>query len=94
MDPSKLRKFKNWVPVVPIDHEPVPPGIKERLKLAYRIVTYSPFGERELKDHGMHSTYIPHTVDTKLFKKHEKTDIRGKIGIPDDVPWLRNVRGI
>jgi glycosyltransferase involved in cell wall biosynthesis len=76
---------KRWIPIVPIDHEPVPPAIKERLNFAYRIVSYAPFGEKELKRQGMHSTYIPHTVETDIFKKMDKSEIRKGLGIPDDV---------
>ena len=69
----------------PIDHNPVPPAILERLRLAHRIITYSPFGKRELNKAGMHSTYIPHTVNTKLFKPLDKKKIRKKMGIPEDI---------
>jgi glycosyltransferase involved in cell wall biosynthesis len=69
----------------PIDHEPVPGAVFERLKMAYRVVTYSPYGQRELKDKGMNSTYIPHTVDTSLFKKIDKKAIRKKLNIPEDI---------
>jgi glycosyltransferase involved in cell wall biosynthesis len=85
VDPNMLRLIPRWIPIVPIDHEPVPEAIFQRLKLAYRVVTYSPFGTRELHRKGMHSTYIPHTVDTKLFKPMDKKEIRKKIGIPDDI---------
>lgn len=83
VDPNSLRQLKRWVPIVPIDHDPVPPAIYERLKMAYRIVTYSKFGRDELQRLGTHSTYIPHTVDTNVYKPMDKKDIRKKIGVPD-----------
>lgn len=79
-----IQQGVKWIPIVPIDHEPVPPAIHERLKLAYRIVTYAPFGTRELKSRGMHSTYIPHTVDTNVFKKIDRLEAKAKLGIPAD----------
>lgn len=85
LDPEHLKHFRRWIPIVPVDHEPIPPAIFERLKLAYRIVSYAPFGHRELKRKGMHSTYIPHTVDTGAFKKLDKKAIRRKIGVPEDI---------
>ena len=81
------RNNLRWIPIVPIDHEPVPPAIYNRLKLAYRIVTYSKFGYEELKRVGMHSTYIPHTIETDLYKpvsREEKKKIRKNAGIPED----------
>jgi glycosyltransferase involved in cell wall biosynthesis len=85
LNPDLIRQLNRFCPIVPVDHEPIPPAIYERLKLAYRIISYAPFGERELQRCGMHSTYIPHTVDTNLFVKSDKSEIRKKIGIPDDV---------
>lgn len=82
-----LRGMRRWTPIVPIDHEPAPQPIVDRLKLANRIVTYSKFGYDELKRCGLHSTYIQHTVDTKIFKPmsdEEKAKVREGLGIPQD----------
>ena len=84
LNPEFLKQVKNWIPIVPIDHETVVPAVEQRLKMAYRIITYSQFGEQELEKIGIHSTYIPHTVDTTLFKKKDKNLIRKQIGIPED----------
>jgi glycosyltransferase involved in cell wall biosynthesis len=85
VDPNMLKKLPRWIPIVPVDHDPIPPSILERLKMAYRIVSYAPFGQKELKKQGMHSTYIQHTVDTKLFKPVDKKEIRKELGIPEDI---------
>lgn len=88
LDPNKLKDVTRWIPIVPIDHEPVPPAIHERLKLAYRVVSYAPFGTRELKRVGMHSTYIPHTIKKEVFKPitpDKKKAIRKALGVPEDI---------
>lgn len=85
VDPNMLKQLKRWIPIVPIDHDPIPDSIFQRLKMAYRIVTISPFGQRELHRKGMHSTYIQHTVDTNVFKPMDKEKIRQQIGIPKSV---------
>jgi len=85
LKPQALKEYKNWIPIIPIDHEPTPKSIFDRLKMAYRIVAISPFGNRQLKEEGMHSTYIPHMVDMSLFKKTDKKEVRKKLGIPDDI---------
>lgn len=85
VDINALKALKRWIPIVPVDHEPVPKPIVERLKLADRIITYAPFGTRELKRRGLNSTYIPHTVNTEIFKPvKNKLEIRKKIGIKED----------
>lgn len=86
LDPNMLKALPRWIPIVPVDHEPIPQSIFDRLKMAYRVVSYAPYGTRELARKGMHSTYIPHTVNTSIFKPAEsKADIRKKIGIPEDI---------
>ena len=89
LQPQTLQKLekdgRRFIPIVPIDHEPSPSGIFDRLRFAYRVVTYAPFGTRELKRLGMHSTYIPHTIDKTYYKKYDKKECRKKLGIPDDL---------
>lgn len=90
MNDQNLKQFTRWIPIVPIDHEPTPPAIREKLKLAYRIVTYSQFGHRQLQKEGFHSTYIPHTVNTDIFIPLDKSECRRVLSdwcgkqIPDD----------
>ena len=84
LNPELMHKVTRWIPIVPIDHEPTPPAIIDRLKLAYRIITYSKFGYNELKKAGLHSTYIPHTVEADIFKPLDKSKLKKEIGIPDD----------
>ena len=68
LDPNFLKQIPRWVPWVPIDHDPVPPPVLERLRLAYRVLPCAKFGQDQLKIHNLASTYIPYTVDTNIFK--------------------------
>lgn len=86
MDPNNLRNANRFVPVVPIDHNPTPPMVFERLKMAYRIVTYSKFGHDQLQKEGLYSTYIPLTVETDIFKPlGDKAKYKKELGIPEDL---------
>ncbi len=85
LNPDLLRQTTRWVPIVPIDHDPIPPAIHERLKLAYRIITMSEFGYNELKRVGLHSTFIQHTVDTEILKPMDKVTCRKELGVPEDM---------
>lgn len=84
LNPDVLKAAKRWIPYVPIDHDPINPAVLERLKFANRIITYSKFGNQELRRNGMHSTYIPHMVDTNVFKPRDKGEMRKKFGMPQD----------
>jgi glycosyltransferase involved in cell wall biosynthesis len=85
LNPIELGKINRWIPITPIDHDPVPNSVYDRLRSAYRVVTYSKFGHEQLQNKGMHSTYIPHTVDTDIFKPIDKNVIRDELKIPKDV---------
>lgn len=85
LDQNAIPKIKRWIPILPVDHEPVPPAVLERARQAYRVITYSKFGYREMKRQGVHTTYIPHTVDTEMFHKVDKEKARQVLGIPQDV---------
>jgi len=63
-----------WIPQVPVDHDPVPDATLEQLSVAYRVVAMSRFGESQLRNHGIEATYIPHGVDTSIFKPVPKAD--------------------
>jgi len=60
-----------WVPIIPIDHDPIPPPTLMPARKAYKPVAMSRFGQRQLENNGIKSTYIPHGVDTAVFKPSE-----------------------
>ena len=85
LDPNHMRAIKRLICYVPVDHEPIPPAILERLRLCYRVIAPSPFAHRELLDKGIHSTYIPWTVNTEVFKPMgKKEEFKKGLGIPTD----------
>lgn len=61
----------NFVPYVVVDHSPVSPLITSRLQTAFKVITPSRHGQRELRQAGIESTYVPHGVDTKVFRPLE-----------------------
>jgi len=60
-----------WVPIIPVDHDPIPPPTLAPASKAYRPVAMSRFGQRQLENNGISSTYIPHGVDTEVFTPSE-----------------------
>jgi glycosyltransferase involved in cell wall biosynthesis len=61
----------NFVPYVPVDHSPISASITSRLHTAFKILTPSRYGQRELKQAGLESVYIPHGVDVQTFRPLE-----------------------
>jgi glycosyltransferase involved in cell wall biosynthesis len=85
MDYNLLKGLNRFIPIVPIDHTPTPPRVFERLQVAYRIITYSKFGHDQLQNEGLHSTYIPCSTETDIFKPlPDKNECKKQIGIPEN----------
>lgn len=83
LHPEDLAKVNRFIPIVPIDHDPVPKVILDRLRLAYRIITYSKFGQKQLQNNGLMSTYIPLTVDCDIFKPLDKEEHKKASKLPE-----------
>ncbi len=65
-----LDKRMNWVPWMPVDHNPVPQGIVEILKHSPGLVkpiAMSKYGQKQLADHDIEAYYIPHSVNCEVF---------------------------
>ena len=74
-----------WIPWIPIDQEPTNPGTIQNIKTAYKILTFSKFGQQTLEKEGFASTLILEGIDTDIFKPMDKAQMRKKIGIPNDI---------
>jgi glycosyltransferase involved in cell wall biosynthesis len=72
--------FASWCPV---DHEPAHAGITETLKQGNALpIAMSKFGERMLA--GFDPLYIPHGVETNVYKPLDRAACRQALGIPKD----------
>lgn len=66
-----LEKEMRWYPWTPIDHEPMPPDVKETLKNHLGLVkpiAMSRFGLEEMRKQGIDAYYAPHGVDCEAFQ--------------------------
>ncbi len=78
-------KMSVWAPV---DHNPVPPNVfavlnHERI----RPISMSHFGDTEMRKLGLDPCYVPHGIDTNVFKPQPeiREAVRDELGIPQDV---------
>lgn len=73
---------------VPLDHITPPPMVLEFLKRKnVKAVTMAPHGKEQLDIAGIENTYIPHSVDTKIFKPTPEINgipVREFMGIDKD----------
>jgi glycosyltransferase involved in cell wall biosynthesis len=88
LNPSFLKQLEKrklkWIPYLPIDHSPISPQILDKLKFAYKIITFSKYGQRELEKKGYASKLILEGTDPAIFKPMSKKKVRKELNIPQD----------
>ena len=63
---EKFRKILAWTP---LDHTSMPPAVYAFLKKPNVVpIAMSPFGLKQMQEQGIEGIYIPHGIDTKVFK--------------------------
>lgn len=75
----------------PIDHDPVPAAIANKLREAWLAIMYSKFAMRECEAQGIPALYAPHAIDTQRFAPLDRANARGMLGWPMDRPILVTV---
>jgi len=81
MRPQIMRHLTAWSPV---DHQPMPPLVRERLSVAKHTWAMSRFGEREMRKAGLDPYYVPHGVDTGAFHPTDRSEARAVWGVSAD----------
>jgi len=74
-----------WIPYMPIDSNPVSPNVLRNLPLADKIITFSKFGQTQLKRHGFISEMIYEGIDINELQPKDKFEARKKLGLPEDI---------
>lgn len=85
IDPAALQQIKNFIPYVPIDKDPLPAMVGDKLKYAHKIISFSKFGHRVLEDNGFFSTLILEGTDTEVFRPMDRILCRAELNIPQNV---------
>lgn len=84
-----MDRIASWVPV---DHFPVPPAVAEWLKRPQVTpIAMSKFGRDAIERLDVQTLYVPHAIDTSIFKPSEGVEgsegtipARQWMGVPDD----------
>lgn len=85
LQPQFLQRMKVWIPYLPIDKYPIPQNVTTNLQFAYKIISFSKFGHDALEEKGFTSNLIVEGTDTEIFKPMNKSEMRAKYGLPQDV---------
>jgi glycosyltransferase involved in cell wall biosynthesis/predicted O-methyltransferase YrrM len=73
-----------WVPWFPVDMEPLPPPVHEKVRQAFAPIVFSRFGERMAGAAGLDPLYVPHGVDTKALRPLPQQQARRFLGMRED----------
>lgn len=85
---QEVTKQFRWCPWLPVDHDPAPPLVVEALQTAYQPIAYSMFGVEKLQEYGYQPMYVPHGVETKVFKPMPQKKARARFGGCDEDTFL------
>ncbi len=67
---GSLNPEMNFVPWMPVDHDPIPPKVVDTLRITRGLVkpiAMSKFGQKQLADNDIDAYYIPHSVNCEVF---------------------------
>lgn len=84
MQPARMTRLNAcyWVPV---DHDPVPPHVLEAVEASgCWPIAMSRFGQQALAAKGVDALYVPHGIDTDVFRPADRTETREHLGLPTD----------
>lgn len=84
-----------WCPYMPIDMEPLPVAFTSRLQHAYLPLVYSKYASRVFDGLGIEHMYVPHGVDTTVYKPMVKWKraSRKALGFPEET-WSSYIFGM
>lgn len=75
---------RKWIAWYPVDHEPMPQKVRESISQAHYRIAMSKSGVAESNKAGLDCYYVPHGVDTNIYKPIDKTEARKTMGFPQD----------
>lgn len=75
-----------WIAMIPVDGAPLSSKMRAVASQADHLIAYSKFGRDEARKAGLDCRYIPHGIDTTVFKppkdRMARYKIRDQIGLP------------
>ena len=83
LDQGMVQQLTRFIPYVPIDKTPVPPAVLDKLRYAYKIISFSKFGEKALSEAGFYSKLILEGTDTEIFKPKDQLECRKALLMPE-----------
>ena len=85
LQPENLQQFGvRWIPWFPIDMEPAPPPVVKNVAKAFDRIVFSKFAVKMMEQAELSCHYVPHGIETDVFKRIDMTESRKALGWPED----------
>jgi glycosyltransferase involved in cell wall biosynthesis len=84
LNPDFLRQIPRFIAYCPIDQEPIPSTVLDRLRYCYKIICFSKFGYDLLLKNSFNTTLIVEGTNVDIFKPMDKIQCRKDFAIPPD----------
>jgi len=81
--PDDLKEIP-WIPWYPVDMDPIPQAIVDKLKRARAIIAMSKYGKEEAQKTGFDPLYVPLGIDTNIYKPKDMAQSREDLQLPPD----------
>lgn len=73
-----------WLPIIMVDHEPVPEKTVMNARCAFKPITPTRWGKAQLESQGVATEYIPFGIDSKVWRPSKGSEEKKK-----DKLWLQ-----
>lgn len=83
-EPEQYAHGKVWCPWFPIDSEPLPRRIYDKVIQSFQPIVFSRFGERVSQEAGLDVRYVPHAIDTSELRPMDRDEAREMLEFPKD----------
>jgi glycosyltransferase involved in cell wall biosynthesis len=68
VQPDSIPPHIGWYPWFPIDCEPIPANVLNHIRQARKPIVLSKFGQKMTEQAGVECYYVPHGVETDIFR--------------------------
>jgi glycosyltransferase involved in cell wall biosynthesis len=83
MEPQMLFE-QRWVAWFPVDSEPCPPGVADKVRQAFHRIVWTEFGAQQMDKIGLDYDRVPYGVDVDVFMPVDKKAARETAHMPQD----------
>lgn len=73
-----------WVAWAPVDTDPISAAVTQQLHKCFQPIAYSRFGEQQMRAVGLDPLYVPHGIDTAVYRPRPTREAKQALGWPED----------